>query len=120
MLVRLVRMTFRPDAVDAFLDQFDDTAPQIRSFAGCRHLELWKDADHPAVFTTHSHWTSAEALDAYRDSDLFRNTWSSVKPLFADRPVAHSYTVHRPADTIGDAARQATGPADQQGSSLGD
>jgi len=108
VLVRIVRMTFAPDAVDQFLDQFDDTAPQIRSFPGCKHLELWRDADAPAVFTTYSHWTSAEALDAYRESDLFRSTWSAVKPLFADRPEAHSYTVARPADAIEDAAERTT------------
>lgn len=101
-------MTFAPDAVDQFLDQFDETAPQIRSFSGCSHLELWRDADTPAVFTTHSHWTSAEALNVYRNSDLFRSTWATVKPLFAKRPRAHSYTVARPADAIDDATRRAT------------
>lgn len=99
-------MTFAPDAVDQFLDQFDDTAPRIRAFPGCHHLELWRDADDPAVCTTCSHWEGAEALAAYRNSDLFRSTWGIVKPLFADRPQAHSYTVARPADAIGTAARQ--------------
>lgn len=100
MLVRIVRMTFAPDAVDAFLEQFDTTAPRIRSFPGCDHLVLWRDADAPAVFTTYSHWTSEDALEAYRQSDLFRSTWADVKPLFADRPQAHSYTVARPAETF--------------------
>jgi quinol monooxygenase YgiN len=108
MLVRLVRMTFRPDAVSTFLAHFDDAAPKIRSFAGCQHLELWRDAHDSGVFTTHSHWTQAEALDAYRDSDLFRETWSSVKPLFAERPQAHSYTVHRAAEPISTEAEQAS------------
>lgn len=113
MLVRIVRMTFAPDAVDPFLDQFEDAAPRIRSFPGCRHLELWQDADATAVFTTHSHWTSADALNAYRESDLFRSTWATVKPLFADRPQAHSYTVARPADAIEDAAGRAPGAENQ-------
>lgn len=65
MLVRIVRLSFAVDAVDTFLDRFDDAAPRSRSFSGCRHLELWR-ADAPTVFTTHSRWTSAEALDAYR------------------------------------------------------
>jgi quinol monooxygenase YgiN len=108
MLVRIVRMTFVPDAVDQFLDQFDDTAPRIRSFPGCHHLELWRDANTPAVFTTYSYWESPDALDEYRESDLFRSTWSTVKPLFADRPKAHSYTVARPADAIDGAARRDT------------
>lgn len=101
-------MTFAPGAVEQFLDQFDETAPQIRSFPGCHHLELWRDADAPTIFTTYSHWESPEALDEYRESTLFRSTWSTVKPLFADRPQAHSYTVSRRSNTIENAARQAT------------
>jgi quinol monooxygenase YgiN len=104
MLIRLVRMTFAPEAVDTFLERFDETAPQIRGFPGCRHLELWRDADAPAVFTTHSHWESEEALEQYRHSDLFQTTWNDVKPLFDDRPRAHSYTVARPAQAINEAA----------------
>lgn len=100
MLVRIVRMTFAPNTVDAFLDLFDTAAPRIRSFSGCQHLELWRDADAPSVYTTYSHWTNEEALEAYRSSALFRSTWSDVKPLFSDRPRAQSYTVARSAGTI--------------------
>ncbi len=100
MLVRTVRLTFAPDAVEAFLSRFDESAPQIRAYPGCRHLELWRDADAPAVFTTLSHWDDPDALDAYRKSELFRSTWAAVKPLFADRPQAHSYRVARPAAAI--------------------
>jgi len=102
MLVRIVRMTFSPDTVDAFLDQFDDTAPQIRAVDGCTHLELWRDVDTPRVCTTYSHWISENALDRYRNSDLFRSTWSAVKPLFDGPPKAQSYIVARPADEIFD------------------
>lgn len=90
-------MTFEPDAVDQFLDLFDDAAPKIRAFAGCRHLELWRDQNAPHVCTTYSHWESKEVLDRYRNSDLFRETWSTVTSWFADRPEAHSYSVIRPA-----------------------
>jgi quinol monooxygenase YgiN len=101
MLVRIVRMTFAPDAVGPFLDQFDESAPRIRAFPGCHHLELWRDLDAPHVCATHSHWESEEALEQYRHSDLFRTTWAAVKPLFDGRPEAHSYTVARPAHAIG-------------------
>jgi quinol monooxygenase YgiN len=100
VLIRIVRMTFRPDAADLFLDHFDRVAPQIRRFDGCEHLALWRDVDAPACFTTHSHWTTADALDDYRHSDLFRSAWAEVKPLFAARPTAHSYVIARPADVI--------------------
>ena len=100
MLVRIVRMTFSPETVDTFLDHFDNTAPKIRAFTGCHHLELWRDLDAPSVCTTYSHWAHEAALDRYRESALFRSTWDAVKPLFDDRPVARSYSVLRPADAI--------------------
>jgi len=108
MLIRIVRMTFDPDAVDTFLDQFDASAPKIRDFPGCHHLELWRDLDAPHVCTTHSHWESEEALEQYRNSELFQSTWATVKPLFGDRPKAQSYTVSRPATQI-----EKTLPSDQ-------
>jgi quinol monooxygenase YgiN len=64
---------------------------------GCRHLELWRDTRFPNVCTTFSHWASADALQAYRQGDLFQKTWARTKPLFAAAPVAHSYTVARDA-----------------------
>lgn len=93
MLIRIVRMTFRPDAVDAFLRIFEQTAPAIRNFPGCRHLELWQDRDAGNVLTSFSHWISEDALERYRNSALFQETWAGVTPLFDARPVAHSHKV---------------------------
>lgn len=98
MLVRLVRMTFRPDALPAFLERFDRSAPHIRAFPGCRHLELWQDIRYPNVVTTYSLWADDEALERYRRSDLFRQTWAETKPLFAGPPEAFSHRVLRPGD----------------------
>lgn len=104
MLVRIVRMTFTPSTVDVFLQTFDETAPRIRGVEGCHHLELWRDVETPHVCTTYSHWTDHTALDRYRNSELFRSTWTTVKPLFAAPPKAHSYHVARPAAAIDDAS----------------
>lgn len=100
MLIRIVRMTFVPDAVDPFLEHFDRVAPQIRAFEGCEHLELWVDTRFSNCCTTCSHWTSKDALESYRQSALFRSTWDAVKPLFAARPEARSYSVLRSATAI--------------------
>ncbi len=88
-------MTFRPDALEAFLAIFDASSPQIRAFPGCRHLELWQDARFPNLLTTYSHWDDADALERYRRSDLFRETWARTKPLFAAPPRAHSHHILR-------------------------
>ncbi|UPL50090.1 putative quinol monooxygenase [Hymenobacter sublimis] len=93
MLIRIVRMTFTPEAVPEFLQIFRDSEPLIRQMLGCRFLELWQDAEQPNVFCTHSHWDSADALNAYRGSELFGQVWPATKRLFAAAPVA--FSVHR-------------------------
>jgi quinol monooxygenase YgiN len=100
VLIRIVRMTFRPSKLDTFLDHFDTVSPKIRGFDGCEHLELWQDARFPNVCTTHSHWKGDDALEHYRHSNLFRTTWAQVKPWFAAAPTAHSYSVGRSAEAI--------------------
>jgi len=88
-------MTFDPDAVDAFIEHFDEVSPRIRGFDGCHHLELWRDPRYPNICTTYSHWESTDALNAYRHSDLFADAWTTAKSLFAARPVAQSYVAER-------------------------
>jgi len=93
MLIRTVRMTFRPDELDAFRTLFEEASPRIRAFPGCRRLELWKDAHAPNILSTYSHWESEAALDAYRQSELFKTTWAKTKLFFAAPPVAHSQSI---------------------------
>lgn len=93
LLIRTVRMTFDPGSVPAFLELFEATSGKIRAVDGCRHLELWQDARFPNVLSTYSLWESADHLDVYRHSDLFRETWRQTKAWFAAAPVAHSQTV---------------------------
>lgn len=90
MLVRVVRMTFREEAVEAFLENFEANKQKIRNFPGCSHLELWQDEDNKNIFMTYSHWQSEESLNQYRDSELFKTVWSFTKTLFAEKPVAFS------------------------------
>lgn len=90
MLVRIVRMTFRPDALSDFHAIFDHSKQHIRAFPGNRHLELLRDPDNPAVRMTYSLWDDANALEAYRQSELFRQTWAATKQLFDERAIAFS------------------------------
>jgi heme-degrading monooxygenase HmoA len=90
MLTRVVRMTFREDAIGDFLNNFNTHKQKIRNFPGCRHLELWQDADFKNIFMTYSFWDSEEALEQYRDSELFKSVWTYTKTLFADKPTAFS------------------------------
>jgi quinol monooxygenase YgiN len=90
MIVRIVRMTFRPEALDAFQAIFDGSKAAIRAVPGCQHLALHGDASDPAVRYTYSHWDDQAALDAYRSSPLFGQVWPRTKALFAAKPQAFS------------------------------
>ncbi len=75
MLIRTVRMTFRPEEVDHFLSIFEASKEKIRHFEGCHHLTLWQDYHASNVFTTYSYWEDESALNKYRDSQLFKEVW---------------------------------------------
>jgi len=90
MLVRMVKMTFREDTVDAFKEFFEGRKEKIRGFEGCTHLELWQDDIHHTIFFTYSHWTDEAALSHYRNSAFFRETWQQTKQMFAAKAEAWS------------------------------
>jgi len=90
MLIRIVRMTFWPEKVPAFLENFEANKSSIRNFPGCLHLELWQDENQKNIFMTYSHWESEESLDQYRDSELFKTVWSFTRALFSEKPQAFS------------------------------
>ena len=83
-------MTFRENVVNDFLSLFEERKDLIRNFDGCNHLELWQDAHNPCVFFTYSKWLSEQHLDHYRFSELFKDTWTKTKALFAAKPAAWS------------------------------
>ncbi|MCY7421268.1 MAG: antibiotic biosynthesis monooxygenase [Chitinophagaceae bacterium] len=90
MLIRLVKMSFRDEAIPAFLQLFNERKQQIRDFDGCLHVELWQERLHANIFFTYSHWVDATALDHYRNSPFFADTWQQTKQLFNERPEAWS------------------------------
>ena len=70
MLIRIVKMTFRPEKINEFLEIFESSKEKIRAFEGCHHLELLRDINSPDIFLTYSHWESEEDLNNYRKSEL--------------------------------------------------
>jgi len=90
MIKRIVKMSFRPDAIDAFKNIFETNWQHIKSFQGCSHVELLQDKQNPSLFFTYSLWESEDFLNAYRNSDLFEKVWGATKLLFNDKPQAFS------------------------------
>lgn len=90
MFVRIVKMSFHPQHVSAFLDNFDLMKEKIRNAPGNRLLELYRDKNTPDIFFTYSYWESEEDLENYRQSALFDEVWTFTKQLFNAKPEAWS------------------------------
>lgn len=88
MITRIVKMTFRPDATQDFLQVFEESKELIRNFEGCQYLELLREKPDGNVFFTYSRWNAEENLETYRHSELFATTWARTKVLFAGKPEA--------------------------------
>lgn len=90
MIKRIVKMSFRPDKVEAFKDIFGANWQAIKGFDGCEHVELLQDESNPAVFFTYSLWQSEEYLNRYRHSELFKRVWGATRVLFSEKAEAWS------------------------------
>lgn len=83
-------MEFEEDRVKEFLEIFHQVESTIQATPGCEKLELRQDSTQKNVFYTLSHWVNEKALEQYRDSDFFKNTWSKTKTLFSGKARAYS------------------------------
>lgn len=90
MIIRIVKMTFKPEQVDEFKDLFKRHKSEIAGQPGCKKLSLLQDIKHSNVFMTYSWWDSQEDLDNYRDSTTFGVVWPATKILFSEKPEAWS------------------------------
>ena len=90
MLIRIVKMNFRPDKVNDFKSVFEERKHLIASSKGCEGVELLRDISNPDIFFTYSKWKDELSLEEYRQSELFNEVWSEVKKWFNDKPEAWS------------------------------
>jgi heme-degrading monooxygenase HmoA len=87
-------MSFTPGTGSRFLELFVSKSGQIRDFPGCLGVELHRLSGDDEVFFTISQWDCESSLETYRNSELFKETWRSVKPLFSVK--AEAWTLERP------------------------
>jgi heme-degrading monooxygenase HmoA len=83
-------MTFLEGKAEEFAGIFHRVKNKIKTFRGCIFIELLQDIEDPTIFRTYSVWSSEADLERYRHSDLFKETWASVKVLFAKPAEASS------------------------------
>jgi len=90
MFIRIVKMSFHPENIPAFLENFEIIKDEIRNAPGNRFLELYQDKNNPCLFFTYSYWETEGDLENYRNSALFDGVWTFTKKLFNDKPEAWS------------------------------
>lgn len=90
MIKRLVKMHFQIHFIDEFVEIYNHKMNSIKNMNGCVSLQLYQDEGDRSIFFTISYWKSAEDLEAYRSSELFKSTWQTIKPWFASKPEAWS------------------------------
>lgn len=90
MIIRIVKMSFKPEKVSEFLKIFDESKQLIRNMQGCTHLELLNDVNEKNIFFTYSYWESENDLNNYRNSDVFIKVWTQTKALFIAKAEARS------------------------------
>lgn len=93
MILRIVKMKFKPEKCDEFLQLFERYHSQISGFKNCHGVELLQDIHDPSVYFTYSKWESEDDLNHYRNSELFKGVWSQTKALFDQK--AEAWSVNR-------------------------
>ncbi|MFN5981943.1 MAG: putative quinol monooxygenase [Fluviicola sp.] len=91
MITRIVKLTFEEDKISDFIAFFDTIKHQVSGFENCFGMRLLQDKHKPHIVFTYSLWKDEDALNFYRDSELFQKTWSTIKPWFASK--AEAWTV---------------------------
>jgi quinol monooxygenase YgiN len=89
-MIRIVKLTFKPENFQDFLVFIEPYRPKINAVEGCHGVQFLSDITNPYIFFTYSRWDNPEALEAYRQSELFQHVWSTVKQWFGDKPEAWS------------------------------
>jgi quinol monooxygenase YgiN len=92
MITRIVKMTFKASYRTTFEALFNTHKIKIKNQPGCRHVELLQDLENPNHYITYSIWESAEDLERYRNSEVFKYIWPLTKQGFDAPAQAWSYS----------------------------
>lgn len=90
MITRIVKLSIADEHIEDFRSTFRESHERIFGFPGCEEVRLVFDVNQPNVHFTISSWQSTDAIENYRQSEIFQGIWSTVKPWFNAKPEAWS------------------------------
>lgn len=100
MLTRIVKMHFQADKTADFLAFFETIKWKVAKQENCFGMKLMRDIKNPNILFTYSEWKNEDALNAYRDSELFGEVWPTIKPWFQEK--AEAWSVEIPFNGFGE------------------
>jgi heme-degrading monooxygenase HmoA len=90
MYTRLFSGTIQPGKANEAWQVLNDFAQRVKQQRGCMLNQVLQNGDEIVGITS---WATKEDLAAYADSELARELFSRITPLFMGRPTARSYEV---------------------------
>lgn len=93
MIVRIVKMTFQEDKIEEVKGFLSRVKEKIQLSPGCIQLDILQDSRDRRIFFSHSRWRSENDLTVYRNSDFFKETWSTARKWFSEKPQAWSLMI---------------------------
>ena len=89
MITRVVKIHFQEDKIQEFLTFFETIKFKVARQPNCFGMKLLKDKNNPEIVFTYSLWEDEQALNKYRDSELFsEEVWPKIKPWFKEKAQA--------------------------------
>jgi quinol monooxygenase YgiN len=90
MITRIVKLNIADAHIADFRAAFRSNYPRISGFPGCNEVRLVHDVNNPNIHFTISVWDAESDLKNYRNSEIFAEIWSTVKPWFQEKAEAWS------------------------------
>ena len=90
MYTRLFSGTIQPGKANEAWQVLNDFAQRVKQQRGCVLNQVLQNGDEIVGITS---WETKEDLAAYADSELARELFTRITPLFMGRPTARSYEV---------------------------
>jgi len=90
MYTRLFYGTVQPGKADEAWQVLNEFAQRVKQQKGCVLNQVLQNGNEIVGITS---WETQEDLAAYADSELARELFTRITPLFMGRPTARSYEV---------------------------
>jgi quinol monooxygenase YgiN len=90
MFTRLFYGTIQPGKMDEAWQVLSEFAQRVKAQKGCVLNQVLQNGNEIVGITS---WETKEDLAVYADSELARELFTRITPLFMGRPTARSYEV---------------------------